>query len=386
MHHRLSALCNVLALTVAAAAQQPASPLEAATTPKSDAPATIVDQSRIVGAMADAEIDGVVKLLAGSFASEGTGGDDAVALRYNAAPITVTGLDNAVYFEFTRADSPAEAFRQGVFHAYRLKGELRLRVFDFTGNAGLKDTMVGLWAAPDALPKLQTSSLVPNLDLTLTPGAKEGNYRGETPHAYPTMHDGAVEMTAKIVIGERELAFSDLGIAPDGSTAWGNATARVFARSATPPATVSRTDGGLIIVTIKAPDANSLRLVENGTVAVQYTGWLTDGVKFDSSRTAGRQAFSTRIPGGVIRGWNEGLAKIAPGERRRLVIPPEMAYGPRGFQRVIPPNSTLVFDIECVHVDNTLPAEASPGSAPASPSMPTNPHTGMKPAPTVPPR
>lgn len=82
------------------------------------------------------------------------------------------------------------------------------------------------------------------------------------------------------------------------------------------------------------------------TVVVHYTGTLTDGSTFDSSRTRG-EPFSFRIGlGQVIRGWDEGVAQMSVGQRAKLTCSPDYAYGARGYPGVIPPNSTLVFDVE----------------------------------------
>ncbi|MGH7723213.1 MAG: FKBP-type peptidyl-prolyl cis-trans isomerase [Candidatus Dormibacteria bacterium] len=83
-------------------------------------------------------------------------------------------------------------------------------------------------------------------------------------------------------------------------------------------------------------------------LTVQYTGWLSNGCVFDSSRKPGGSPFSFVIganPPNVIAGWEEGLLTMRVGGRRRLVIPPVLAYGPAG-QGAIPPNATLTFDVE----------------------------------------
>ncbi len=90
--------------------------------------------------------------------------------------------------------------------------------------------------------------------------------------------------------------------------------------------------------------------VSGKTVTVHYVGTLTNGSKFDSSRDRG-QGFTFRLGAGqVIQGWDKGVAGMKVGGLRKLTIPPDMAYGARGFPPVIPPNSTLVFEVELLDV------------------------------------
>jgi peptidylprolyl isomerase len=82
-------------------------------------------------------------------------------------------------------------------------------------------------------------------------------------------------------------------------------------------------------------------------VAVNYSGKLQDGTEFDNSYKRGEPIKFTLGQGSVIKGWDEGVVGMQVGEKRRLVIPPDLAYGPNG-QGPIPPNATLIFDIELV--------------------------------------
>jgi FKBP-type peptidyl-prolyl cis-trans isomerase len=121
-------------------------------------------------------------------------------------------------------------------------------------------------------------------------------------------------------------------------------------------------DGGPTKVTgdgTKLPDGLQYWDIKTGTgataekgksVSVNYTGWLTNGKKFDSS--IGRGPFTVEPLGSapVIRGWNEGIIGMKVGGKRQLRIPGDLAYGQQGYPGVIPPNATLIFDVELLSV------------------------------------
>ncbi|MFA5178309.1 MAG: FKBP-type peptidyl-prolyl cis-trans isomerase [Candidatus Paceibacterota bacterium] len=88
------------------------------------------------------------------------------------------------------------------------------------------------------------------------------------------------------------------------------------------------------------------------TLTVNYTGTLIDGTKFDSSLNPGREPFVFTVGAGqVIQGWDQGLIGMKQGEKRKLIIPPEMGYGASGAGGIIPPNATLIFVVELLKIN-----------------------------------
>ena len=86
------------------------------------------------------------------------------------------------------------------------------------------------------------------------------------------------------------------------------------------------------------------------TVVVHYTGWLQDGTKFDSSVDRGEPFEFVLASGTVIKGWDEGVKGMHIGGQRRLLIPPKLGYGEKGSGESIPPNATLLFDVQLLGV------------------------------------
>lgn len=120
--------------------------------------------------------------------------------------------------------------------------------------------------------------------------------------------------------------------------------------SGPPPVTgeTVTTESGLQYIVIRAGAGEQPEAGQQ--VRVHYTGWLTDGRKFDSSVDRDEPFTFPLGQGRVIRGWDEGVGLMQVGEKRRFLIPPELGYGERGYPGAIPPNATLVFDVELLGI------------------------------------
>ena len=120
------------------------------------------------------------------------------------------------------------------------------------------------------------------------------------------------------------------------------------APSAVPSAATRTTASGLQIQDLQI--GTGAEAVTGKRVSMHYTGTLTDGTKFDSSLDSGRPYELTLGNREVIAGWDEGIVGMRVGGKRRLTIPPQLAYGARGYPPVIPPDATLVFELELMDV------------------------------------
>ena len=90
---------------------------------------------------------------------------------------------------------------------------------------------------------------------------------------------------------------------------------------------------------------------KGNTVTVHYTGWLTTGAKFDSSVDRDDPFSFVLGAGQVIQGWDQGVATMRVGDKVKLTIPPELAYGKQGYPGAIPPSATLIFDVELLSIN-----------------------------------
>ena len=113
-----------------------------------------------------------------------------------------------------------------------------------------------------------------------------------------------------------------------------------------------KTDSGLEIEYVETPEACDVKVKRSDLLTMHYTGTLADGTKFDSSVDR-NEPFQFQIGiGQVIKGWDEGVMGMCVGEKRKLIVPPELGYGDQGAGELIPGGATLYFDVELIKIDD----------------------------------
>ncbi|NJR38959.1 MAG: FKBP-type peptidyl-prolyl cis-trans isomerase [Leptolyngbyaceae cyanobacterium CSU_1_4] len=146
----------------------------------------------------------------------------------------------------------------------------------------------------------------------------------QTPAAVQSTHEPTLVAQANLLTQPEGTPMSQAAPSPEGN--------------------IVTTDSGLQYVDIV--EGTGAAPQKGQTVSVHYTGTLENGTKFDSSRDRGQPFQFPLGAGRVIKGWDEGIASMKIGGQRQLIIPPDLGYGSRGAGGVIPPNATLLFDVE----------------------------------------
>ena len=186
-----------------------------------------------------------------------------------------------------------------------------------------------------------------------------------------------VLLTASVLLVAAACGYPDPGTGSGGPVA---GTSAVTTAPSSSPGEDNFSDGagkqtvtlldGLKYIDLKPGDGNQ-KVGKGDHISVQYTGWLaSNGSKFDSSRDRGSPFELTIGVGQVIPGWDEGLLGMAPGAKRKLIIPAALGYGTQGQGTAIPANSDLVFDVELIS-DTPAPPSPSPTATPAPSPTPT---------------
>ncbi len=342
---------RILASCAIGAAALVAAPSLGQDGPQPVAPAVPVELSYTPD-WSDPEFGRIVDLLRGSWrttsgvaAADGSG---SVEIVMTVTPVRLTQIPDALYAEVARADALHRPYRRAIFQLYRHSGNVRLRTLEFRNPE--HDTvgmMTGLWLAPGLFPDVPRDSLIATLDVALT---RDGEgYKGKTPYPYPTATGGAVEMTSELTITRSRLTTADRGYDASGKVVWGAAGDATYAyeRFEHPFRLEDRDDGVKVI--IMRSNSDGIALDDNDQVSFHYSGWLTDGAMFDSSLRPGSRALTYQAPGRLIPGWRTATYGMRLGDARKFILPPDQGYGESGAGNGrIPPNATLVFEVECM--------------------------------------
>jgi hypothetical protein len=274
--------------------------------------------------------------------------------------VPIDGLDDTVLIETYRTDDMVNPYRVAAGQFYRRRGDIRLRTFELALPDSQTGALAGFAAVPELFPEISADDMIATMDITLFPTST--GFTGRSPYPYPTAKGGAVEMTASLEINGDRLTTVERGYAADGSVAWGaDEEGKYEFRRVDSPYRIEQRDNGLVIIDVQVPEGEP---VANGDrLHVHYSGWLVDTMRFDTSRQEGRDVFVFPYPPRLIQGWNEGLNDVTTGTIRKLIIPGDLAYGPRGQPRAnIPGDATLYFTMEIILVEK-------PAAAPTEPAM-----------------
>jgi hypothetical protein len=270
-------------------------------------------------------------------------------------PVPVQGLSDTMYVESTMSDTPWAPYRQAIFQLYRYKGKVRLRTYEFTiGDVSL-GAFSSMGAVPEYFPELSASQLIATMDVELEP--TENGFTGSSPYPYPTGAGGAVEMTSSLTLDGDTLSTADRGYDAEGKVVWGAGVNGSYTFNRTEPyITAERNDNGMAI--LRMGDKSDMVVESGDRMSVHYSGYLTNGDRFDSSSIRGIPYTFTYPPGqGAITGWGLGMDGLAKDEHAKLVIPGYLGYAERGNPRAnIPPDATLIFDIHLADLVRPEPA------------------------------
>ncbi|MDQ7013440.1 MAG: CpcT/CpeT family chromophore lyase [Planctomycetota bacterium] len=270
------------------------------------------------------------------------------------APARLSTLPDAFYVETARADSPDQPYRAAFLQLYRRQGEIRMRTLEVRDpNNPMNNLLIGMWAVPQYMPDIPRDAMIATLDLEFT--QTPDGWVGESPYPYPTALGGAFEMTSRMKLTNGRIETADRGYNADGNVVWGasEGDTYVFEPIASPFA-VETDDMG--VVTIMLRDEDTPELADGDTVAFQYTGWLTNGLMFDTSRRQSGRMFQYTLPAAAIEGWNIATYGMTEGDWKKFIVPSDLGYGPSSAAGGrIPPNSTLIFEAELVGVTKATP-------------------------------
>lgn len=326
----------------------------------------------------DKDIEAVGKLLSGGWRTVnpvGQGDDKAKSadVFLEIAPVYVNNLPNAMYVEAARVDAPWAPFRQALWQIYKKQGEINIRTIEFRTPKGAQPFLVSMWAAPEVFPAgIDLSETYATMDIVVKLDKSGKGLTGKTPYPYPTSRQGAVEMTSEFTLNGDSLMTSDRGLDANGKVVWGSGEGKGYEfRRYTPEVQVQKLDSGVIRVNYGGGVGEEI--AKGSRVGMHTVGSLMSGLVFENSRER-NQLVAFRLGQDMpIAGFTEGTESIKKGERFKLIIPADKAFGPQGNPRFkVPGNAWLAYDIEVLTVEAAQPEpvmDPKAGTGPMAPTM-----------------
>ncbi len=311
-----------------------------------------LERSVFVGQPIDGDVARVLSMLEGSWKTTAASGDGEgeASLWMHTMPFETDLLGRAVYVEVHADGTPWRPMQQLIFRVYRFGDELRLRTYEFREPDRAR-VLANLWLAPKHIPvdTIRADELIPTMDLTLE--RTNGGYEGQTPVAYPTGEYASVERRVSMTIRPDRLVSTETLYGVDGQPLPSRHDSERRWERAQLPATVEVGEDGLVVIELEPGRTDGPPTDEGDILFINYEGWRTDGVLFDSTLTGGL-ALRTVYPPRVIGGFRHGIEPMVEGMRRKLIIPPELGYGQAAVQG-IPPGSTLIFQIHILKIEQS---------------------------------
>ena len=308
--------------------------------------------SLFVGQPIDADISRLTSMLEGSWkTTQPVGqGEEAAVLWMHMLPFETELLGRAIYVEVHADGTPWEPVRQAIFRVYRYGDALRLRTYEFRDPQRAR-MLTTLWLAPDHMPldEIRLEELLATRDLRFERAS--GGYAGETIQPYPTPDSGSVEVASSMRVRPDRIVSEDTFYGIDATPVPG--TGPITWERGTLPVSVDVGEDGLVAITYDRGQTDDPPTDEGDIVFLNYEAWRTDGTIFDSTWERGL-AMRVAYPLRVVGGFKQGIEPLFEGVRRKLVIPPELGFGDVVMQN-LPANSTLIFHIHIIRVEQTDP-------------------------------
>ncbi len=266
------------------------------------------------------------------------------------AELRTVDLPPSFYVEVTLKQRPLEPIWAQIWSVREHSDDAGMELFvnEFPRGLPLRNTYIGMWAAPEYLPRLSSAFLSPVGRLNVNIDHATGDVTFASTGTMSTFHAGAWTAEYEFVLMGDQLLWTVVGYNVDGETVWGDSEQAIEFIKTGPLPTPEITSDQLVIIRLR--EGEGIPVEAPDSVAVHTTGYLMNGIPFRSTRAPGMMIDSTAIPSDRYpRGWTLGILGMKKGGVRRLIVPPHLGAGSEG-RGPIPPNSPLIYDIELIAV------------------------------------